>query len=112
LAEYEKVMPGLGKRIIENLLEQAEQRQENEKALVKTIPRGQHYALTVVVLVICLAGVLAYLHYPWAAALIVSLDLAMMVGAFLRGPSSFEALFKALERKSEEKKKLLESMKE
>ncbi len=92
LAEYEKLSPGIAKiildTIIRNFSEEANQRRENERifvnALTKAIGRGQYYALASVLITTLLGAYLAWLRYPWASSVIVGLDLALLVGAFVR----------------------------
>lgn len=74
LSAYDEVVPGLAKRIAKNWENQTSHRQSLER-------RSQLYALTIVILAIAVAPLLALAGASWAAAIVPAAALIGIAGA-------------------------------
>lgn len=92
LNEYERIYPGAAKMIFEGADRQAKHRQEIEKKALdyehKRSTSGIRWAGFISIVIVVLAGFAVYKGAAWVAGVLVALDLAGIVTAFIYGTKS------------------------
>lgn len=89
LAQYEQVHPGLAERIVRMAESEQQHRHQLEQHDVEQpyllARRGQWFAMTLAVLVLLLAAVMAIAGSPAAGTVVAALDITAVMVAFLYG---------------------------
>jgi uncharacterized membrane protein len=100
LQAYDAIVPGTAERLIgqhlrerEKLVQlqisQTEHRQQLESdvtaANMRDVPRGQRYALTIVLVALLVSAFAIYNHYPWEGLGGILGSLAILAGVFVYG---------------------------
>lgn len=102
LVAYDRVVPGAALIIVQEMVKQGDHRRAMEAMYLRgsttRAARGQHYALTIALACLILAGAALAFGYPTIAVTIVGIDLIGLAGLFLTGTISRK---KERERKAE-----------
>lgn len=89
LAEYDQVVPGLAREIVDMAKDEQKHRHAMETVLVHgdrdAVVRGQRFGLAALVLLLAMAGYMVYKGSPGPAAWLLSATVVGVVGVFVTG---------------------------
>ena len=89
LAQYDKYVPGLSEKLINNFLEESNHRREMERDAAKNdiilSRRGQIFALIAVVICVIVGGLVAWHGQPLAGGTIATGTIVAVVTVFITG---------------------------